>query len=92
MAMQSDTYDDSVDFNVRVESEAGIHSIFIGTDPVYVKKGQHVFFSTKRKLEAGCNDFHFIAFNEKGVRAEKKIRITRKIPAIERVSSRLTVR
>ncbi len=86
-----ETFQDRVLFNVRISDSAGIHSIFVNTEPVLLRKGKIVFFSLRKKLAEGDNAFQFIAFDRYGNKADKKVAIVRKRQKIDRIDSRMRV-
>jgi TolB-like protein len=86
-----ETFHDSILFNVRISDSSDIHSIFVNTEPILLRKGKKVFFSLQKKLSEGDNKFHFIAFDQHGNKTDKRTTIIRKIRKVDQIQSRMSI-
>lgn len=86
-----ETYDDAIEFKIRVSDDEGIHSIFVNASPVLPKMGRTVFFSIRKKLRPGENKFHIVAFDRLRNKTDKRIIVTRHVSNIHQRSSRMKI-
>jgi TolB-like protein len=68
-----------------------LHALSINGEPIAGKNGRKIYFSQRRKLAEGDNEFSIVAVDTHGNRSEKIITITRKIQNIHQTGSRLSI-
>ncbi len=84
-------YTESLYFEGRVSDAHKVRSILINGEPVLRRKGKTVFFNYLSLLEPGANTFSIQATDMFGNTSHKNITVTRMIPKIRQLSSRMSV-
>jgi len=91
MGMDMESYEDSITFRATISDNEKIHSLFVNTSPVFTKDAKKAYFTCLKKLAAGPNEFHFIAFDQQGNKTDRKIVVTRKIGNINQPEWRMKI-
>lgn len=84
-------YYDTVFVEGRATDQSEIHEISINDVPLRIRFGKHLFFNYLAQLHEGVNHFTLKAIDAFGNTAIKTINITRKIPEVKKIGSRLAV-
>jgi len=78
-----------------IEGEAydpsGVASLVVGRQSLISKPGQKVYFNYLRRLHRGQNAITIVAKNGLGEASQKKIVVTREIPVVREVGSRMSL-
>jgi len=84
-------YYDTVFIEGSAADQSEINEITINTTPLRIRPGRHLFFNYLVQLQEGVNRFDLKVADACGNTAVKAITITRKIPKVKKVGSRLAV-
>lgn len=87
----SETYDDNILLTGFVDDASPIRSLSLNGEPLPIKNGRRIYFSSLQNLFEGNNLFLFTAVDDHGNQAVKELTITRKIRNINRIRARLSV-
>jgi tetratricopeptide (TPR) repeat protein len=84
-------YYDTIFIEGSVSDQSEIREITINTVPLRIRPGKHLFFNYLSQLQEGVNCFKLKVTDAFGNAAAKTITVTRKIPKVKKVGSRLAI-
>lgn len=84
-------YSDSLYIEGHVRDENKLQSLVMNGESILKRKGKDVFFNHLTRLKQGVNTFIFEAVDSLGNRELKAVTVTREIPKIRQVGSRMSI-
>jgi TolB-like protein len=84
-------YTDSIFLEGSVSDKSGVVTLLINGEPVLGRSGKIVFFNYLGSLAEGENNFIIESVDAFGNRSEKTVSVTREIPKVRKLGSRMSI-